>query len=71
MLRSKAAKARRTAIEKRVVDLQPDSLHQRVGLVFGSAEEVARIENYHLEEPLESYQAPLFGKRGLFAATTA
>jgi len=55
---------------RRVMDVVPESLHQRIGLVFGSSEEVARIENYHLEEPLDSYQAPLFGKRGLFATTT-
>lgn len=54
---------------RRVMEVQPDALHQRIGFIFGSAEEVARIENYHLEEPLDSYQAPLFGKRGLFAST--
>jgi fructose-1,6-bisphosphatase I/sedoheptulose-1,7-bisphosphatase len=35
--------------------------------VFGSAEEVARIEAYHAEEPADTYSSPLFGKRGLFA----
>ncbi|MBX3605215.1 MAG: class 1 fructose-bisphosphatase [Piscinibacter sp.] len=54
---------------RRVMEVQPESLHQRIGFVFGSSEEVARIESYHLEEPLDSYPAPLFGKRGLFAAT--
>ena len=41
-----------------------------VGFIFGSLEEVARIESYHAEEPLDSYKSPLFGKRGLFATTT-
>jgi fructose-1,6-bisphosphatase I/sedoheptulose-1,7-bisphosphatase len=31
----------------RVLDLQPRSLHQRVPLIFGSAEEVELIERYH------------------------
>jgi len=53
---------------KRVMELKPESLHQRVGFVFGSADEVSRIEQYHHEEPLDTYQSPLFGKRGLFAA---
>jgi len=54
---------------KRILDVQPECLHQRIGFVFGSAQEVARIEQYHEDEPLDSYHSPLFGKRGLFAAT--
>lgn len=53
---------------KRVLQAQPQALHERIGFVFGSAEEVARIESYHLDEPMDNYSAPLFGKRGLFAA---
>ncbi|MEO7337155.1 MAG: class 1 fructose-bisphosphatase [Caldimonas sp.] len=52
---------------KRLMDVQPEELHQRIGFVFGSAEEVDRIEGYHRDEPLDSYHSPLFGKRGLFA----
>jgi fructose-1,6-bisphosphatase I/sedoheptulose-1,7-bisphosphatase len=51
------------------MDAQPESLHQRIGFVFGSRQEVARIEGYHHNEPPEAYDSPLFGKRGLFAAT--
>ncbi|MBU0604078.1 MAG: class 1 fructose-bisphosphatase [Gammaproteobacteria bacterium] len=51
----------------RLMDVQPEALHQRIGFVFGSREEVARIEAYHREPPPDTYQAPLFGKRGLFA----
>ncbi len=54
---------------ERVLDVQPGALHQRVGLVFGSREEVERIEQYHREDPPSSYEAPLFGRRGLFSAT--
>ena len=52
----------------RLMDVRPEALHQRIGLVFGSSEEVARIEGYHAEEPGDTYSSPLFGKRGLFAA---
>ena len=52
---------------RRLMEVQPDSLHQRIGFVFGSADEVARIESYHHDEPKDTYTSPLFGKRGLFA----
>jgi len=48
--------------------MQPENLHQRIGFVFGSADEVQRIETYHNEQLMEdSYRSPLFGQRGLFA----
>ena len=53
----------------RLMETPPESLHQRVGFVFGSRQEVARIEGYHRDEPPEAFDSPLFGKRGLFAAT--
>jgi fructose-1,6-bisphosphatase I/sedoheptulose-1,7-bisphosphatase len=52
---------------RRLMTVEPESIHQRIGLVFGSSEEVARVEAYHAEAPQDTYQAPLFGKRGLFA----
>ena len=55
---------------KRLMEVQPESLHQRIGFVFGSSQEVERLERYHRDEPIDTYQSPLFGKRGLFAATT-
>jgi fructose-1,6-bisphosphatase I / sedoheptulose-1,7-bisphosphatase len=61
------ASGRASTGHARLLDVQPESLHQRIGLVFGSADEVARIEGYHAEEPPDSYSSPLFGKRGLFA----
>ena len=54
-----------------VLDVQPESLHQRVGFVFGSKEEVERIERYH-HEPLiggEQDELPLFNARSLFRDT--
>jgi len=52
---------------KRLLEVKPESLHQRIGFVFGSRSEVARIEAYHHEEPKDTYRSPLFGTRGLFA----
>ena len=34
-----------------VLGVQPSALHQRIGLVFGSKNEVERIERYHHETP--------------------
>jgi fructose-1,6-bisphosphatase I/sedoheptulose-1,7-bisphosphatase len=56
---------------KRLLDVQPASLHERIGFVFGSADEVARIEAYHRDEAIDSYDSPLFARRGLFATNTS
>jgi len=50
----------------RVLDVLPTSLHQRIGFVFGSREEVERVGLYHREHNEGEYDAPLFGSRGLF-----
>ena len=51
---------------KPMLGVQPCSLHQRIGLVFGSRHEVERIERYHAEpHPLE-LDNPLFAERSLF-----
>ncbi|MBB5217455.1 class 1 fructose-bisphosphatase [Parapusillimonas granuli] len=34
---------------ERILDIFPEALHQRVGVVLGSKEEVERVRNYHLE----------------------
>ncbi|PZN33267.1 MAG: class 1 fructose-bisphosphatase [Proteobacteria bacterium] len=51
---------------ERVLDIVPESLHQRIGFVFGAREEVERIERYHREHNDFEYDAPLFGSRSLF-----
>jgi fructose-1,6-bisphosphatase I/sedoheptulose-1,7-bisphosphatase len=51
-----------------VLGVQPASLHQRVGLVFGSKNEVERIERYHAEPFQKSLDNPLFRERSLFRA---
>jgi fructose-1,6-bisphosphatase I/sedoheptulose-1,7-bisphosphatase len=50
-----------------VLQVQPESAHQRIGFVFGSREEVERIERYHAEGPVAAEaDTPLFNLRGLF-----
>jgi fructose-1,6-bisphosphatase I/sedoheptulose-1,7-bisphosphatase len=51
-----------------VLTVQPESLHQRVGLVFGSRNEVERIERYHAEPGASDTVLPLFTERTLFRA---
>ena len=49
-----------------MLGVKPSSLHQRIGLVFGSKNEVERIERYHAEPNPASDFAPLFAERSLF-----
>jgi fructose-1,6-bisphosphatase I/sedoheptulose-1,7-bisphosphatase len=49
-----------------VLGVQPTSLHQRIGLVFGSKNEVERIERYHAEPARTDSETPLFAERSLF-----
>jgi fructose-1,6-bisphosphatase I / sedoheptulose-1,7-bisphosphatase len=50
----------------RILDITPSELHQRIGLIFGAAEDIDRIAAYHREERLPQEDAPLFASRGLF-----
>ena len=49
-----------------MLTIQPNSLHQRIGLVFGSKNEVERIERYHQETVTPDSDSPLFAVRSLF-----
>ncbi len=49
-----------------VLGVTPSSLHQRIGLVFGSKCEVERIERYHAEPAKSEQVSPLFAERSLF-----
>jgi fructose-1,6-bisphosphatase len=49
-----------------ILELQPQSLHQRISFVFGARTEVERIEQYHRDHNDFEFDAPLFGSRGLF-----
>jgi fructose-1,6-bisphosphatase I len=52
----------------RILDIKPESLHQRTPVVFGSSREVHRISRYHTEPSSIGERAPLFSNRGLFRA---
>ena len=52
-----------------LLDVQPDGLHQRIPVILGSRNEVARIERYHLELDAgidRPFESPLFNERSLF-----
>ena len=53
---------------ERVMELQPESLHQRTPLIFGSRNEVGRIERYHREQAgyESTFDDSLFNSRSLF-----
>lgn len=51
---------------RRILDVVPSGLHQRVPLIFGAAEEVALIDRYHREHNDRPHDSPLYGERGLF-----
>ena len=50
----------------RLLEASPEELHQRIGVIFGSRNEVERIEQYHSEDYADESDYPLFGARGLF-----
>jgi len=55
---------------ERIMDIPPSALHQRVAVILGSKNEVARIEQYHLEHGQgldQPYASPLFNTRSLFS----
>jgi fructose-1,6-bisphosphatase I / sedoheptulose-1,7-bisphosphatase len=49
-----------------MLGVQPTELHQRIGLIFGSKNEVERIERYHHEPATRDAGTPLFAERSLF-----
>lgn len=50
----------------RILDVEPDDIHQRIPLIFGSAEEVDLVRHYHENTGSGGEHSPLFGRRGLF-----
>ncbi|MEW5835422.1 MAG: class 1 fructose-bisphosphatase [Pseudomonadota bacterium] len=60
------AGARASTGRQPMLGVQPSSLHQRIGLVFGSKNEVERIERYHSEPAPSETPPPLFAERSLF-----
>jgi fructose-1,6-bisphosphatase I len=51
---------------ERILEIIPAAIHQRVPLLFGSRDEVARLDRYHLDPYPIGERSPLFGRRGLF-----
>ena len=60
------AGGRASTSRQSMLGVQPTALHQRIGLVFGSKNEVDRIERYHAEPAPKENGSPLFAARGLF-----
>jgi fructose-1,6-bisphosphatase I/sedoheptulose-1,7-bisphosphatase len=52
--------------ESPILQVAPSAPHQRIGFVFGSRQEVERIERYHREKEDFETDTPLFNRRGLF-----
>ncbi|MDX1882157.1 class 1 fructose-bisphosphatase [Mycolicibacterium sp. 120270] len=51
---------------RRVLDVAPDDIHQRVSFVFGAREEVERVESYHTDTYETDSTLPLYRSRGLY-----
>ncbi len=54
---------------KRILDVLPTDVHERVPVILGSRAEVERVERYHREHEQgkgEPYRSPLFNARSLF-----
>ena len=54
---------------ERILDVAPDSLHQRVPVILGSRGEVERIVRYHAEYESgadQPFDSPLFNERSLY-----
>jgi fructose-1,6-bisphosphatase I/sedoheptulose-1,7-bisphosphatase len=56
---------------QRILEIEPEHIHQRVPVIIGSRNEVERLERYHQEYDSgtdEKYSSPLFQERSLFAS---
>jgi fructose-1,6-bisphosphatase I len=58
---------------ERILDVEPEALHQRVPVILGSRNEVERIQRYHGEYDRgedKPFTSPLFKERSLFLPET-
>jgi fructose-1,6-bisphosphatase len=58
----------------RILEVPPETLHQRVPVILGSRNEVARLERYHAEYDRgedQPFSSPLFSERSLYRNATA
>jgi len=63
------AGGRATTGSQRLMEVKPESLHQRIPLILGSRNEVERIVRYHAEWACGTdrpFTSPLFNERSLF-----
>ena len=54
---------------QRIMDIEPEQIHQRVPVILGSKNEVDRLVHYHEEYDAgtdKPYESPLFNERGLY-----
>jgi fructose-1,6-bisphosphatase I/sedoheptulose-1,7-bisphosphatase/fructose-1,6-bisphosphatase I len=54
---------------ERILDMRPETIHQRVPVILGSREEVEQVARYHLAFDRgedQAYSSPLFKERSLF-----
>jgi fructose-1,6-bisphosphatase I len=52
--------------ERRMLEIEPSTVHARVPFVFGSSDHVARVARYQTEPRFDGDAPPLFRRRGLF-----
>ena len=52
--------------EQRILEIEPNGIHQRAPLIFGSLHEVELIDHYYAEVHPAHERSQLFGDRGLF-----
>ena len=52
--------------EVRILDVLPQTLHERIPMVFGSEREVCLIGHYFEEREMTAASSQLFRPRGLF-----
>ena len=57
-----------TDCSRRIMDIKPKELHQRVPLAFGATNEIERVGRYCSGTEMEAENSPLFNKRGFFRA---
>ena len=57
-----------TTGNRRILDIVPESLHQRTPLIFGSIDHVEHIDRYFRDPGSIVDRMPLFGRRGLLRA---
>jgi fructose-1,6-bisphosphatase len=59
---------------QRLLDVEPTSLHQRIGVILGSRHEVERLERYHAAYDRgedQPFSSPLFNERSLYRSAAA